>query len=95
MSVTPEDVQRVAALARLDLSPEEQTRLVDELGRILHYMEKLNELDTEDVSPTAHAIPVAGRLRADEAEGFAALDELLAQAPDLRDGYFRVPRIIE
>ena len=95
MAVTLEDVQRVAALARLDLSADEQTRLVDELGRILHYMEKLNELDTESVTPTAHAIPVAASFRADEPRVFEGLDELLAQAPDLRDGYFRVPRVIE
>jgi aspartyl-tRNA(Asn)/glutamyl-tRNA(Gln) amidotransferase subunit C len=95
MAVTIEDVKRVAALARLDLSAREEERLTDELGRILAYMEKLNELDTEGVEPTAHAAPVAGVLRADEPERFAGLAALLAQAPDTRDGYFRVPRIID
>ncbi len=95
MSVTVEDVRRVAALARLDLSPDEEIQLTDELSRILQYMEKLNELDTDGVSPSAHPIPVAGRFRADESEIFSGLDELLAQAPDRRDGYFRVPRVID
>jgi aspartyl-tRNA(Asn)/glutamyl-tRNA(Gln) amidotransferase subunit C len=85
----------VAALARLDLSADEQARLTDELGRILQYIGKLNELDTDGVAPSAHAIPVAGTFRADEPEIFSGLDELLAQAPDRRDGYFRVPRVIE
>lgn len=65
MSVTAKDVGRVAALARLDLSPEEVARLSEELGRILRYMERLNELDTEGVTPSAHPIPVSGTLRAD------------------------------
>lgn len=95
MSVTTEDVRRVAALARLDLSADEEVRLTDELGRILQYMEKLNELDTDGVSPSAHPIPVAGSFRADEAEIFSGLAELLAQAPDRRDGYYRVPRVID
>ena len=95
MSVTTEDVRRVAALARLDLSADEEVRLTDELGRILQYMEKLNELDTDGVSPSAHPIPVAGSFRADEPEIFAGIAELLAQAPDRRDGYYRVPRVID
>lgn len=95
MAVSIDDVRRVAALARLDLSADEEQRLTHELGGILAYMERLNELDTTGVEPTSHAIPVAGALRADEAEAFAALSELLEQAPDLREGYFRVPRVIE
>ena len=95
MVVTTEDVRRVATLARLDLSPAEEERLTEELGRILQYMEKLNELDTEGVSPSAHPIPVAGSLRADKAEIFPGLSELLAQAPDRRDGFYRVPRVID
>lgn len=95
MSVTRQDVIRVAALARLDLSPQEQEQLTDELSRILKYMEKLNELDTDGVSPSSHPIPVAGSFRTDQAEIFIGRDELLAQAPDRRDGYFRVPRVID
>ena len=63
MAVTAQDVARVAALARLDLSAEEEARLTVELGRILEYMERLNELDTTSVSPSAHPIPVTGTLR--------------------------------
>lgn len=85
----------MAALARLELSSAEEQRLTVEMGRILEYAQKLNELDTGGVAPTSHAIPVAGALRPDRPEPFDGLAQLLAQAPDLRDGYFRVPRIIE
>ena len=95
MAVTIDDVKRVAALARLDLSGPQEERLTAELGRILTYMEKLDELDTEGVEPTSHATPVAGVLRGDEAVPFEGLTELLSQAPDMREGCFRVPRVIE
>ena len=95
MAVSIEDVRRVAALARLELTPDEQERLTTELSSILAYMEKLNELDTEGVEPTAHVTPETSLFRADESERFAAISELLAQAPELRESYFRVPRIID
>ena len=95
MSVTTQDVRRVAALARLDLSPDEEVRLTDELGRILKYMEKLNELDTDGVSPSAHPISVSGSFRAARPEIFSGIADMLDQAPDRRDGYYRVPRVIE
>ncbi len=95
MAVTIDDVRRVAALARLELSEGEQQRLTTELSRILDYMEKLNELDTDGVEPTAHVTPDTSVFRADKSERFTAIPELLSQAPDLRDGYFRVPRIID
>ena len=95
MAVSIDDVRRVAALARLELSSGEQERLTTELSRILDYMEKLNELDTDGVEPTAHLTPDASVFRVDESERFEALRELLSQAPDLRENYFRVPRIID
>tara|TARA_Y100001960_G_scaffold226515_1_gene237239 strand:- start:73 stop:360 length:288 start_codon:yes stop_codon:yes gene_type:complete len=95
MAVSIDDVRRVAALARLELSSGEQERLTTELSRILDYMEKLNELDTDGVEPTAHLTPDASVFRADASERFEALRELLSQAPDLRENYFRVSRIID
>jgi len=58
-------------------------------------MEKLNELDTENVEPTAHVVPVLCALRADEVDPFPAREALLAAAPQIEDGYFKVPRIID
>ncbi|NKB71387.1 MAG: Asp-tRNA(Asn)/Glu-tRNA(Gln) amidotransferase subunit GatC [Candidatus Latescibacteria bacterium] len=94
MAVTLENVRGVAALARLELSPEEEERLTGELNRILEYMDKLNELNTEDVTLTAHVVPMANAFRADRAELSPARERILRAAPELEDGYFRVPRVI-
>jgi aspartyl-tRNA(Asn)/glutamyl-tRNA(Gln) amidotransferase subunit C len=94
MQITREEVRRVAELARLDLSGEEEERLVAELGAILSYVEKLGELDTA-VPPTAQAIDGAGALRDDEVTNTPEVDRLLANAPDPWQGFFRVPKIIE
>ena len=85
----------VADLARLQLSDEEKTLLTEELNRILSYMEKLDELDTRDAEPTSHVVPVSTPFRQDEAEAFPGRDEILALGPDVKGGYFRVPKIIE
>lgn len=95
MSVTLDDVKRVAALARLQFTPEEEQRLIGELNSILAYMEKLNGLSTDEVVPASHGVPLDSALRQDVAESFTALGELLAQGPDMKGNYFRVPRIIE
>lgn len=95
MAVTLQDVKMVARLARLQLSPAEEERLTGELNRILHYMEKLNELDTSGVEPTSHVLPVERSFRDDVVVPFAAREALLAAAPERQDGYFKVPRIIE
>lgn len=95
MAVGISDVETVAELARLTFSPAEEERLVGELNRILEYMEKLNELDTEGVEPTSHPVPTSRAFRADEAEPFPGRESLLKSAPQLEDGYFKVPRIID
>ena len=95
MAVTVGDVRGVAALARLRFTPEEVVVLTGELNAILEYVEKLNELDTEGVEPTSHVLPMVNAFRKDRAEPFSSLDELKASAPDIQDGYFRVPRIID
>ncbi|MFH1569375.1 MAG: Asp-tRNA(Asn)/Glu-tRNA(Gln) amidotransferase subunit GatC [Gemmatimonadota bacterium] len=95
MSVTLDDVKRVARLARLEFTAEEEQRLIGELNRILQYMESLRGVDTGQVEPTSHVVPMASPFRPDEAEAFGALEELLSQGPDMKEGYFRVPRIIE
>lgn len=95
MAVTLEIVRQVAALARLEFSPQEEERLTRELNRILEYMEKLGELDTAQVEPTAHIISLVDAFRPDEAEVFPGIAELLAPADPRDEGYFRVPRIID
>jgi aspartyl-tRNA(Asn)/glutamyl-tRNA(Gln) amidotransferase subunit C len=95
VAVTAQDVRRVAALARLEFAPEEEEKLVTELNAILDYMEKLNELDTDGIEPTSHLAPVTDSFREDLPERFAGRDEVLRQAPEAHENYFRVPRIIE
>lgn len=95
MAVTVQDVRSVAVLARLTFSPEEEERLTGDLNRILEYMEKLRELDTEDVEPTSHVVPMNPGRRADEVRPFRGRERLPAAAPQAENGYFRVPRIID
>ena len=95
MAVTLGDVRAVAALARLSFSAEEEQQLTGELNRLLEYMEKLAELDTDLVEPTSHVVPITNAFRPDEVRPFPDGGELLAAAPHRQDGYFRVPRIID
>ena len=95
MKLSREEVQRVAVLARLRLTPEEQSSLTDELDRILGYMDKLNQLDTADVDLFSHAANITNTPREDRVTNRPNADALLANAPD-RDGtFFKVPKIIE
>jgi aspartyl-tRNA(Asn)/glutamyl-tRNA(Gln) amidotransferase subunit C len=95
MAVKAEDVKQVAALARLDVTASEVGRLTGELNRILEYMEKLNELNTDSVEPTSHVIPVTNAFRADVAKVFPDTEALRDAAPQSEAGYFKVPRIID
>ena len=95
MAVTVDDVRRVAGLARLQFSSEEEEKLVVELNRILQYMEKLNELDTDGVEPTSHVVPMVNAFRSDVVEVFPHIAELLEQAPETKEHYYKVPRILD
>jgi len=89
------DVEHVARLARLALTDAEIERMRAQLNGILTYIEKLNALDTRDVEPTAHAVPLVNVMRDDEAGPCLPREEALANAPDRAGEFFRVPRIIE
>ena len=94
MSVSREDVRYIAALARLHVSEEEEARLADELGRILDYMAKLNELDTSGVPPMMHPLDLTNVYREDVVRQRISREEALKNAPDADEAYFRVPRVI-
>lgn len=89
------DIEKVARLARLDLSEKEKVTFGSQLEQILTYMEQLNRLDTSGVEPTSHAIPVYNVFREDEVKPSFPQEEVLAIAPDDEEGHFKVPRIIE
>ena len=93
--ITPEDVEHVARLARLALSEAEKRQMRDELASILAYIDTLQALDTEGVEPTAHVLPVVNVMREDEPRPCLPAETMLANAPDRRDAFVRVPRILE
>jgi aspartyl-tRNA(Asn)/glutamyl-tRNA(Gln) amidotransferase subunit C len=88
------DVEHVAMLARLALTDDEVEQLAGELGAILDYAADVSALDTADVPPTAHPLPLVNVLRPDEVRPGLDRDEVLAEAPAAEDGQFRVPRIL-
>ena len=92
--ITRQDVEHVARLARLALTDAEVEALTHELGAILDHAADVAALDTADVPPTAHPLPLVNVLRPDEARLGVPRDEVLAEAPEAEDGRFRVPRIL-
>jgi aspartyl-tRNA(Asn)/glutamyl-tRNA(Gln) amidotransferase subunit C len=95
MKLTREQVQHVALLARLRLTPAEEAELTEQLDRILAYMEKLNELDTTNVAPFSHSAEEVNAVRDDVVTSRPDPGELLANAPDRDGSFFKVPKIIE
>ena len=95
MKITRKEVEHVAKLARLALKEEEAEQLTQQLSDILTYVEKLNELDTKDVEPTSHVLPVKNVLREDEVCGSLDRAKALVNAPDRTEEFFRVPKVIE
>ena len=92
---TPEQVRKVAHLARLKFSDDECTRLSRQLGDILTYVELLNEVDTTDVEPMAHAIEMTNVLREDVPQPSLPREQALANAPQTDGRYFLVPAILD
>jgi aspartyl-tRNA(Asn)/glutamyl-tRNA(Gln) amidotransferase subunit C len=95
MAVTLEDVEHVANLARLEFSDEEKKTLMNQLNKILEYMEKLNELDTSNVEPLAQVIPLSNVFREDAVRPSSPVSEVLKNAPAKTDKFFKVPKVIE
>lgn len=95
MSVTIDEVRRIARLARLQFDPEEEQRLAVEMSAILDYMETLKELDTTDVPPMSHVLDLTNVARPDEVKQRITRDEALKNAPESDGAFFRVPKVIE
>jgi len=88
-------VRKVARLSRLDLTEAEIEEFTDQLCAILDYVEKMNELDTENVEPLAHCLPVSNVFREDSVKESLGTENTLANAPQ-RDGeFFKVPKILD
>jgi aspartyl-tRNA(Asn)/glutamyl-tRNA(Gln) amidotransferase subunit C len=93
--ITVNEVRYIADLARLQFSEAEEERMARELTRILDYIEKLDELDTEDVPPMSHVLDLYDVFRKDVVEQRISHEEALKNAPDADEDYFRVPKVIE
>ena len=94
MILDSEQVRKVALLARLSLTPDEEKQFSTQLSSILEYFEQLSELDTENIAPTTRAIEVSNVTRQDELHISTSREDLLAEAPDPDGDFFRVPQIL-
>lgn len=95
MSITVKDVEHVAALARLELSDREKEQFTEQLNAILKYAGQLDQLNTDDVEPTSHAMPLVNVMREDEVRPSLPIEKVLLNAPDEEDGQIKVPAVLE
>ena len=95
MSVTRKDVDTIAALARLYFTDKEKEEMMDILNKILEYFDKLSELDTGDVEPLTHILPVQNVMRGDEVKESYDQETALKNAPKHDRGHFVIPKVIE
>jgi aspartyl-tRNA(Asn)/glutamyl-tRNA(Gln) amidotransferase subunit C len=95
MALTREVVRRVALLARLRLTDEEESRFTEQLGKILDYVNALEQVDTAGIEPMAHTLDLVNALREDRVTNDRNTEALLANAPAVDQNFFQVPKIIE
>jgi aspartyl-tRNA(Asn)/glutamyl-tRNA(Gln) amidotransferase subunit C len=95
MKISKDAARHVAELSRLEFKEDELEKLTEQLGNILGYMEKLNELDTSDIEPTFHVLELSTPLREDIVNPWLSLDEALENASQKEEGFFAVPKFIE
>lgn len=94
MKITREEVNHVATLARLHLDDAANTKMVQQIGRILEYVETLNRVETLDIEPTFHAIALNNAFRDDREREHLGREKTLGNAPQSEDGNFIVPKVI-
>lgn len=95
MKVTEKEVSNVARLSRLSFSSEEMTEYAESFSAIIDYMDILQKADTEQVPPTAHALPMQNVFREDVIRPSIDRELALLNAPEKEDGYFKVPKVLE
>lgn len=95
MKMTREDVLQVALLSRLEIREDEIENVTRQFNDIMEHVDRLNQVTTENVLPTAHALPVYNVLRPDVRQASLSREKAMANAPQPEDGFFRVPKIVE
>ena len=93
--ISDETIEYVGILAKLELSDEENEQAKKDIGRMLDYVDKLNELDTSDVEPMSHVFPVHNVFREDVVTNGDDRDNMLKNAPAVKDGSWKVPKTVE
>lgn len=93
--ITDETIEYVGILAKLELSGEEKEQAKKDMTNMLNYIDKLNELDTDGVEPMSHVFPVNNVFREDVVENGDDREAILANAPEKKDGSFKVPKTVE
>ncbi|MFQ6048011.1 MAG: Asp-tRNA(Asn)/Glu-tRNA(Gln) amidotransferase subunit GatC [Phycisphaerae bacterium] len=93
--IDEQQVRHIAMLSRLKLSDQELSLFTRQLSAILDYVQKLNELDTRQVEPTAHAVPIHNVFRDDEPDEPLGVDVALANAPQREGSFYKVPKVLE
>ncbi|MDH4128841.1 MAG: Asp-tRNA(Asn)/Glu-tRNA(Gln) amidotransferase subunit GatC [Spirochaetota bacterium] len=94
MKITLEEIEKIATLARIALSNEEKEQLSNELTNILNYVEKINELDTTNVKPTAHILDIHNVFREDVVTPGMPTDDIIKLAPKSKDNFIVVPKVL-
>ena len=95
MKVTKKDLENVAVLSRLAIPADKEEQYTNQLNDVLTYMESLNSINTDDVQPIAHVLPISNVFRDDVVKESLDRDLALSNAPLKDDGYFKVPKILE
>lgn len=93
--INDETIEYVGILAKLELSAEEKEQAKKDIGRMLDYVDKLNELDTSGVEPLSHVFPVSNVFREDVVTNGDEREQILKNAPAKKDGFFKVPKTVE
>jgi aspartyl-tRNA(Asn)/glutamyl-tRNA(Gln) amidotransferase subunit C len=95
MTITPDTARKVAHLARIRVAEADLPALAGELSNILNFMEQLNEVDMEGVEPMTSVTPMRLKWRADVVDDGGMQHKILSNAPDAREGFFAVPKVVE
>ena len=95
MKVTKKDLENVAVLSRLAIPADKEEQYTNQLNDVLTYMENLHSINTDDVQPIAHVLPISNVFRDDVVKESLDRDLALSNAPLKDDGYFKVPKILE
>lgn len=93
--ISDETIDYVGILAKLELSHEEREAAKRDMGRMLDYIDQLNSLDTSGVDPLSHVFPVNNVFREDVVTNWDERERMLANAPEVKEGQYQVPRTVE